>query len=147
MHKMISVIILLALSSVSLNAVSAKDKVEVCHKGKEISVAQSAVGAHVGHGDTVGAEDCVSAPETMKVVVMMRCEAVLNNKVLVVSVSSEPELDIRPRDDCAATLAELLDADYAIRSITSGTAEAGDDSLRLYTDYLLIGKVLVPEPR
>jgi hypothetical protein len=82
----------------------------------------------------------------MAVVVMMRCEAVLNNKVLVVSVSSSPELDIRPRDDCAATLSELLDADYAIRSITSGTAEAGDDSLRLYTDYLLIGKVPVPVP-
>ncbi len=33
-------------------------KVLICHKGKTISVSQSATSAHLGHGDTVGA--CVA---------------------------------------------------------------------------------------
>ncbi|RLA58532.1 MAG: hypothetical protein DRR04_10730 [Gammaproteobacteria bacterium] len=136
MHKLISVIILLALSSVSLNAVSAKNKVEVCHKGKEISVARSAVGAHVGHGDTVGAEDCVSAPETVAAVVMMRCNM---SDYLVASTDVAPiEAWIDPVTQfCADTLANLLDAGFKLRSVTT----TGDADM---TDYLLLGEVVVP---
>jgi len=140
-NKLISVIILLALSSVSLNAFSAKDKVEVCHKGKEISVAQSAVGAHVGHGDTVGAKDCVSAPETVKAVVIMRCEA---GVLVSVTYSDAADVVIQPLPDdpdCTQVLDFLFNRGFALRSITSGSA--GDDGLSLYTDYLLIGKIPV----
>jgi len=146
MYKIILTIILLVLSSVSLNAVSANNKQEVCHKGKEISVAQSAISAHMNHGDTLGA--CIETlpdPDTMAAVVMMRCEAIAGNGVVVVSVSASFDYaSIQPVEpvDCAVTLAYLLDAGFNLRSVTSGSAEA-DNSLHLYTDYLLIGKIPV----
>jgi hypothetical protein len=156
MHKLIATIILLALSSTGLNAVSAADKQEMCHKGDEISIAGSAVPAHLAHGDTEG--DCEdtpteSEPNTMAAVVMMRCEAITDNGSVVVSLSSSSELDgavilpFPPAEDslnCAETLARLLNADYMVRSITSGSAQSGEDSddvLHLYTDYLLLKKV------
>ena len=148
MYKIISVIILLALCSVSLNAVSANNNQVVCHKGKEISVAQPAVSAHLNHGDSLGA--CVETlpepepePGTMAAVVMMRCEAIVGNGVEVVSFSASFDFaSIQPVEptNCAASLADLLDAGFNLRSVTSGSAEA-DQSLHLYTDYLLIGKV------
>ena len=163
MHKLIASVILLALSSVSLNAVSASNKTEICHKGDEISIAGPAVPAHLAHGDEVGAceEDtpAESEPDTMAAVVMMRCEAITDNGSVVVSLSSSPELDgavilpFPPGDsvdypNCAEALARLLNADYMVRSITSGSAQSGegegedaDDVLRLYTDYLLLKKV------
>jgi hypothetical protein len=159
MHKIISAIILLALSSVSVNAYSANGKETVCHKGKEISVADSAVPAHERHGDTVGECDEEEPepepePDTMAAVVMMRCEGVVGNGVVVVSASSSVDLEIAviqifpPENDlnCARALAVLLNADAGlkVRSITSGSANSGvgeDDDLHLYTDYLLIGKV------
>ena len=99
MHKIISAIILLALSSVSVNAYSANGKETVCHKGKEISVADSAVPAHERHGDTVGECDEEEPepepePDTMAAVVMMRCEGVVGNGVVVVSASSSVDLEI-----------------------------------------------------
>ncbi len=164
MHKLISAIILLALSSVSLNAFSASNKTEICHKGQEISVANSAVSAHLAHGDTLG--ECVGEepepepePDTMAAVVMMRCEAIVGNGVVVVSASSSIDLEIAviqifpfpPENDlnCARALAALINADAGLklRSITSGGANSGevnDDDLHLYTDYLLIGRILVP---
>lgn len=166
MHKFISVIILLALSSVSLNAASASNKTEICHKGEEISVANSAVSAHLAHGDTLAddpegeCEDTPTEPEpdTTAAVVMMRCEAITDNGSVVVSISSSPVPDaavIQPYPpevsveypNCAEALARLLNADYMVKSITSGSAQSGeddDDVLRLYTDYLLLKKV--PEP-
>jgi hypothetical protein len=165
MHKLIASVILLAVSSVSLNGVSAADKQEMCHKGDEISIAGPAVPAHLAHGDTVGeceGEDTPTEPErnTMAAVVMMRCEAITDNGSVVVSLSSSNELDgavilpFPPAEDplnCAETLARLLNADYMVRSITSGSAQSGegsgedsDDVLHLYTDYLLLKKV--PEP-
>jgi len=170
MHKLIASVILLALSSVSLNAVSASNKTEICHKGQEISVANSAVSAHQAHGDTLADDpegECVDTPTepergTMAAVVMMRCEAITGNGSVVVSISSSPVPDVAiiqpfpPEDsveypNCAEAMARLLNADYMVRSITSGSAQSGegegedeDDVLRLYTDYLLLKKV--PEP-
>ena len=148
MYRIISTIILLALCSVSLNAVSANNNQVVCHKGKDISVAQSAVSAHMNHGDTLGA--CVETlpgpePDTMAAVVMMRCEAIVGNGVEVVSFTASFDFaSIQPVEptNCAVALADLLDAVFNIESVTSGSAEA-DQSLHLYTDYLLIGKVPV----
>ena len=158
MHKLIASVILLALSSESLNAVSASNKTEICHKGQEISVADAAVSAHQAHGDTKGeCEGSSTEPDrdTVAAVVMMRCEAIGGNGFVVVSASSSVPLDlavilpIPPVDapDCAEALAGLLNARYMVRSITSGSAQSGedeDDVLRLYTDYLLLKKV--PEP-
>jgi hypothetical protein len=148
MHKLISAIILLALSSVSLNAF-AKNKVEICHKGREISVNQNAVRGHENHGDTRGdCEDASTGPDedSMATVVMMRCEAIIGNGVHVVSFSTSFDfatIDIEEPaedDDCAVALADLLDAKFKLRSVTGGSAE-DDDELNLYTDYLLIGKI------
>ena len=164
MHKLISAIILLALSSVSLNAFSAADKVEVCHKGQEINVANSAVSAHLAHGDTMDDCDGTSTkpnPKTKAAVVMMRCDAIEGNGVVVVSASRSPARDGElvtilpiplPEEsdlDCAEVLAALLNYGFVLRSINSGSAE-GDDGdggsiLKLYTDYLLIGKIPVED--
>jgi hypothetical protein len=38
-------------------------RVEVCHEGKTIKVARSAVAAHIGHGDTQGA--CGATPQVL----------------------------------------------------------------------------------
>ena len=142
-------IILLALSSVSLNVFSASNKVEICHKGKVISVNQSAVSGHERHGDTEG--DCDDAsidpgPDKDKkaAVVMMRCEAIEGNGVEVVSASASFDFaSIQPVEpfDCAVALAEMLDAGLDLHSVTSGSAEADDGNLHLYTDYLLIGEL------
>ena len=160
MHKIIWAITLLALSSVSVSAFSASNKQTLCHKGGEISVANPAVSAHLNHGDSVG--ECAweypqpgpgpgpkpePEPGTMIAVVMLRCEGVAGNGVVVVSVSSSVDgavIQPLPEEvfDCADVLAELLNADagFQLRSITSGSAN-NDENLHLYTDYLLIGKV------
>lgn len=143
-------LVFIALSSMS--AYSANGKETVCHKGKEISVASSAVSAHEKHGDTVGECDGDEVVlDTMTAVVMLRCEGVAGNGVQVISSSSSFEgAVIQPLPgepvDCADVLAELLNADagFKLRSITSGSANSGeedDEDLHLYTDYLLIGKV------
>lgn len=121
----------------------AMDKVTICHKGnKTASVAQPAVSAHLAHGDTLGA--CGSTPPPpgdMAAVVMMQCGPD-EGSIVVSAVSSSPspaiEGGIAPGDDCAVVLAELLDAGYYLKSVTTGSA--GDDSLSLITDYLLLGK-------
>ena len=156
MHKVISAIMLLALFSVS--AFGASNKQTLCHNGDEISVANPAVSAHLNHGDSVG--ECAweypqpgpgpepePEPGTMIAVVMLRCEGVAGNGVVVVSVSSSVDgavIQPLPEEvfDCADVLAELLNADagFQLRSITSGSAD-NDENLHLYTDYLLIGKV------
>ena len=154
MHKMMSVIVLLSLSSWSLNAFSAKQ--DVCHKGKNISVAEAAVSAHLAHGDSEGT--CSETPPMMAAVVMMRCEPIVGNGVEVVSASSStdladdvavilpipPPIDTDNDPDCANALAALLKAGYKLKSITTGSAQSGvedDEDLHLYIDYLLIGKV------
>ncbi len=83
----------------------------------------------------------------MAALVMMRCEALVGNGVIVVSASSSVILDVavilpfppEAETDCAGALAGLLNTGFNLRSITSGSA-GGGDSLHLYTDYLLIGK-------
>jgi hypothetical protein len=174
MNKFISAIILLALSSVSLNAFSAADKVEVCHKGQEINVAMSSLSAHKAHGDTVYDDDdedydCDGTstkpdPKTKAAVMMMRCDAIEGNGVVVVSASTSVDLGadfvtilpiplpiplpnppVEPYPNCAKALGALLNAGFVLRSINSGSAEDDDDNiLKLYTDYLLIGRILVP---
>ena len=139
-------LVLFALSGFGRDAFAA-EKVTICHKGKKTaSVAAPAVSAHRAHGDTLGA--CGREPkpeENMAAVVMMRCDAILGGTVQVVSASVSPEGivegGISPRDDCAAIVGGLVDDDFYLKSITNGSAEAGDGSLRLYTDYLFLGKV------
>jgi hypothetical protein len=139
-------LVLFALSGFGRN-VFAGEKVIICHKGaKTATVAAPAVSAHQQHGDALGSCGSASEPEeTMTAVVMMRCDAIPGGTVLVTSASISPvdiiEGGINPRDDCAAVVGELIDDDFGLKSITNGSAEAGDGSLRLYTDYLLLGKV------
>ena len=148
MRKIISAIILLALSGVSVNAFSGNGKEEVCHKGKEISISQSAVNAHLNHGDTLG--DCDGDEferDFRAAVVMMRCSPITGNGVVVVSASSSVPLDVAvilpfPHEvdtDCARAMAGLLNAGFRLKSITTGSAGDGD-TLRLFLDYLFLGK-------
>jgi hypothetical protein len=143
MHKVISAIIVLALYSVSVNAFSASGKQQLCHKGKQISVAQSAVSAHQNHGDTEGeCEDESPVPEpveTSSAVIIMRCDA---GDVVSITTSLDVAvilpIPLEDGADCATALAKFLDVGFRIRSITGGSA--GNS---LYTDYLLIGEVPV----
>jgi hypothetical protein len=145
MNKVTMTIALFALCGFSQVSLADAEKVTICHKGVQTaSVAASAVSAHQQHGDTLGA--CgAAADQMMAAVVMMRCEPQEGVvKVTAASTSPSPAIEggIAPGDDCAAVLAELIDAGYGLRTVTTGTAE-DSTVLHLYTDYLLIGKAPV----
>ena len=147
MRKLLSTLAILTLCGLSHGALAAAERVTICHKNVQTaSIAAPALSAHLQHGDTEGpcGEDSQPA-ETMTGVVMMRCEAQQGDGVLVVSASSSPppaiDMDIVPGEsDCSVILGALLDANYGLRTVNSGSAE-DDGSLHLYTDYLLLGKV------
>ena len=136
MNKLISMIILLALAGMSLNAFGASAKQQVCHDGKTIHVSQSAVSAHMGHGDTLGScGDASFGPDAPAAVVMMRCAASAESVMEVVSFSASFDYaSIQPVEpvDCALAVATLLDAGFHLRSVTSGGAGV---------DYLFLGRV------
>jgi len=55
-------ILLLVMSASVITAITAfapskAEKITLCHKGKTIKVDESAVAAHLAHGDTLGACD------------------------------------------------------------------------------------------
>lgn len=146
MHKILSTTLALALCSVSLDAVSDQDKVQMCHKGKDFFFVEPSVQAHLKHGDSLGScEDGDSGPDNpgygdmdgFTDVIMIRCEAA---RVVSFDTSfdyaSIPEVD----DSCPDALSGALKADFKLRSITSGSASDDDGDLRLYTDYLLLGE-------
>ena len=146
MKKLTMTLALLALSGFGQTALADSEKVTICHKSVQTaSVAASSVSAHQGHGDTLGV---CGAPivETMAAVVMMRCEP-QDGVVKVVAASSSPtpaiEGSVSPGADCAVILAELIDASYELRPVTTGSA--GDGNLSLFTDYLLIGNVVTTQ--
>lgn len=129
---------LLALSGLSFNALSDDDdrdgKTSICHKGRTVTINQSGVPGHLGHGDTTG-----SCEERRAAVVMMQCQAEGTGiKVVAVSSSDAVAAEIIPviEGSCADALASLLDARMEVRSVTAGSAGT--------TDYLLIGYVASP---
>jgi hypothetical protein len=137
MYKSIIAIISLALFGVSQIAVGDN----ICHNYHEISVASSAVQAHLNHDDIVKETDvpCPQRPgsgpdlgDGMAAVVMMRCDL---GSGLVVSFRSSPSFaSTMPTDAvCVEALADLMDAGFYLRSVTS----TGGD----LTDYLLVGEV------
>lgn len=161
MLKLIATFLFFTLSTASLG-LSAKEM--MCHKDKKsVLISESAVSAHLGHGDTLGAcdeddddddddhddDNAWEKPGYSAAVVMMRCEAITGNGVVVVSASSSIPLEgavilpIPPVDntDCAEALAGLLDAGFHLRSVTSGSADDDAGKTHLYTDYLLIGAI------
>jgi len=157
MNKSMSSIIMLALSSASLYSMNAAAKETICHNYGQISVSDSAVQTHLNHGDIVKEDgvDCPRRPgsepeaesgDTMAAVVMMRCEA-QGDDVVVVSFSASFDFaSIAPVEpaDCPGALANLLDRELTLRSVTGGSAET-DGTLHLYTDYLLIGEISADE--
>ena len=142
MKKLAMGMTMFALAGFGHTAFADSERVTICHKEVQTaSVPASAVPGHQRHGDTLG--ECDSSQDSsMAAVVMMRCEPQDGNVIVVAASSSpSPAIDggIVSGDDCAAVLAELLDEDYALRAVTTGSAEE-DGSLHLYTDHLLIGK-------
>jgi len=140
---------MLALLGTGQVAWSANEKVTLCHNGNSITVAQPAVSAHMAHGDTEGAcADGEGGPSNTLAVVMLRCEAQIDNGVVVVSASTSEDIGIddgndmilNAGDDCAKAVAELAQMGFGLKSITSGSA-GGSDDLHLYTDYLLFGRI------
>lgn len=110
-----------------------KNKVTICHKGRSVSINESGLSGHLGHGDSMGS--CEGRRAT---VVMMQCKAESEGDGIVVdAVSASPLVDpaIVPGmgEDCATALADLLDANLALDSVTSGSNGT--------TDYLLRGYV------
>ena len=135
-------LVLFALSGFGRN-VFAAERVTICHKeAKTATVAAQAVSAHQAHGDSLGACDSTPPPYgNMAAVVTMQCGPEEGSMVVrAASSSPSPAIEggIVPGDDCAVVLAELLDARYGVKSVTTGSA--GNDSLKLVADYLLIGK-------
>jgi hypothetical protein len=57
-------VVLACVNFVSPSYSGNDDKVTICHKGRTIKVAQSAVRAHLAHGDTLGA--CEVTPNRNK---------------------------------------------------------------------------------
>lgn len=157
MNKLLSTLLLLALSGVSMNGLADEEeendgagagklKVMLCHKGeKSISVGAPGLDGHMGHGDKEGpcedgGEPGSEEPEGSDgdaAVVMMHCEAI-DGAVLVTSFSSsvdfvdQPLIDIALNTDCAVALAALLNAELRLRSVTGGSGSG--------TDYLLLGE-------
>ena len=134
MKKIIVGFALLALSGLSVNASSDDDdysggKTSVCHKGRTVTINQSGVPGHLGHGDSIG-----SCEGRRASVVMMQCQAE-GDGIKVVAVSSSetvaPEIIPVIEGSCADSLASLLDARMDVRSVTAGSEGT--------TDYLLIG--------
>lgn len=129
---------LLALSGLSFNAFSDDDdrggKTSVCHKGRTVTINQSGVPGHLGHGDTAG-----SCEERRAAVVMMQCQAEGTEiKVVAVSSSETVAAEIIPviEGSCADALANLLDARMEVTSVTAGSEGT--------TDYLLTGYFRAP---
>ncbi len=59
MNKKLLIAAITATLAGTMNAYAA-DKVEVCHEGKTLSIAEAALEAHLAHGDTLGA--CATVP-------------------------------------------------------------------------------------
>ena len=140
MNKLLSGFLLLVSAGLGANAFADEHKQVICHKGEDLSVAASAVPAHMAHGDSIGACDEIDLPDTRTAVVMMRCEGMTGDDptVQVVSASNSADFDIVPGLDCAITLSRLLNTGHMIRSITSGSA-GSEGETHLYVDYLLLG--------
>jgi hypothetical protein len=139
MHRILSTTLLLALSSVSLNAVSDQDREAMCHNGKNFNFVSPSVQAHMNHGDKMG--DCDEADpgdmDGMTAVLMIRCEA----SEIVSFNASFDYASVQPVEPttCPEALSSALAASLKLRSITSGSANDGE-SLKMYTDYLLLGE-------
>ena len=141
MHKILSTTLLLALTSVSLNAASDQDRVEMCHKGQDFNFVAPSVQAHLNHGDTKGScengsGDSAGDMDGMTIVVRMRCDA-----VDVVSFNASIEFaSIQPveEDNCSVAASRLFENDFKLRSVTSGSG--GTEQLQMLTDYLFLGE-------
>ena len=140
MKKLILAAGVVAASFMGQGAVADSDdnngKVSVCHNGRTVSINSSGLQGHLGHGDSLG-----SCEDRRSAVVIMRCSAETDGDGIVVeAVSSSPFVDpeiVPPVDsDCSAALAEMVDAQLLIRSVTA----VGNGS----TEYLLVGYVGAP---
>lgn len=118
----------------------------VCHKGTDtLSIAQSAVQAHVDHGDTLGS--CPAKPTS---VVLLRCDSVDGGQV-VVSFSISPLLEpVEPVDqpeplpqvlgaNCAAWVAGLMNQGWELKFVTAGsTVETVEGGSGAVTEYVFV---------
>jgi hypothetical protein len=142
MNKILSTILLLALSSVSLNAVSDQDREAMCHKGQNFEFVEPSVQAHLNHGDTMGTcggagSGDMDGMDGMTAVLIMRCKA---DEIVSFSASFD-YASIQPVEPitCPEALSSALAAGLKLRSITSGSAD-DSEGLQMYTDYLLLGE-------
>ncbi|MCB1854313.1 MAG: hypothetical protein H6988_00350 [Pseudomonadales bacterium] len=125
----------LAMACLGTNAIadSADDNgtTTVCHKGRTVTINESGLRGHLGHGDSEG-----SCEDRRSAVVMMQCVA-QGEGIVVYAVSNSPFVDegVVPvaGEDCATALATMIDANLELGAVTSGSNGT--------TDYLLTGYV------
>ncbi|MFT4518472.1 MAG: hypothetical protein ACI9JM_000853 [Halioglobus sp.] len=157
MLKPISIILLFVLSGFSTAAISGQTKQVVCHKGQNITVASPAIGAHLGHGDSLEACIVIEEPTqeeeeepgegsdpvvvTMSSVVMMRCEGTIVDSLS----TSDTEIVLPEEGDCAMVLADILDQGLDLISVNGGSGADAEGMQHLYTDYLLMGVFAIEE--
>ena len=134
MNKLLAVILFSTVAGVSVNGFADDDgdsgKYLVCHKGKTISVGKPGLTGHMGHGDSEGSCDDLQADAA---VVMLQCAAD-EGTLKVTAYSSSvvfavpPLSEVGVGSDCADAVADLLNNDFGIESVTGNT------------DYLLVGE-------
>ncbi|RTZ81509.1 MAG: hypothetical protein DSZ01_00710 [Gammaproteobacteria bacterium] len=105
-------------------------KTTVCHNGNTISISNSALQAHLAHGDTKG--PC-PAPRFTSVVIL-RCLNT-NGQILISGVSGSDNADVDlplPRQICANGVARMMNAGFHLQQVSTGLT-GGE------TEYLFLG--------
>lgn len=133
-HLIITAVVLAVMAGPTF---ADKNKTNVCHKGKTISVDKNAVKSHINHGDTKG--KCTT---TSAVIIMMRCKN--NTGMLQVSgwSSSYNEAHIQPilggELSCAEEVARAINEGFKLHKVHTGLTEGE-------TEYIFVKNELKPE--
>ena len=153
MKRILSLSTLAALAAaIAQPALADSGNVRICHNGNyTLSVAQSAVKAHVNHGDSVGS--CRSNPTS---VLLMRCDLVDGYQTVVAIDSATPGKAPMPLDgivgqSCAKWMATLVNNKWELKFVSSGSPVApAEGTSGFVTEYTFFTEhppvVIIPEP-
>ena len=112
------------------------EKIDVCHKGKTISIDNNALKAHQSHGDVKGR--C----KTYSAVLIFRCGVSSEGGLAVTVVSSSVDIPVAvPQifdpNNCADANAALMDLGFNLKNVTSGSVEDNFETEYLYARQYL----------
>jgi len=116
------------------------NKVTICHKDiNTISIAKSAWPAHKDHGDVWGSCDNYAK---YSVVVIFRCGISIDGGLTVTTVNASEDIPVAvplvvKDDNCADANAALMNAQFDLTNITSGSVDTNFETEYVYTrEYL-----------